>query len=160
MNLKRHKLLKFLTKETLKNELNKNETGVDYSLIYDFLKCNKIEYLEITTTLFNNNEIQRYYVGNKKGLFITDKGIESYTNRKYYNIFINVFLDYAKSFVQIFIPVFSLIIAYIALTIKLDSQKKQYEKELQEVKMILKQQQINIKELEEHKKTHYNLKTE
>ena len=64
MNLKRHKILKFLTKETLKNELNKNETGVDYSLIYDFLKCNKIEYLEITTTLFNNNEIQRYDVGN------------------------------------------------------------------------------------------------
>jgi len=159
-NLKRHKLLYILsTQKTLKelkgiNNSDENiyiEKHLSYLYILKVLKVSGYELNILMKELTENNEID-YYLWNdedKRGLFATSKGLTSFANKKYIKLFWDNIINNSKSVVQIFIPILSLIIAYLAITTKLDNKKKQDEKELQEVKLLLLKEQEHIKLLED-----------
>jgi hypothetical protein len=151
LNKKRHKLLELLSKHRNNVELKKakyNALGVSFDEIYKELYCNEDELQILTAELYTSDEIDYHNAHNIVGLFAKDKGLTAFSNRKYIKICWDNFFNTSKNIVQVFIPVFSLIIAYVALTTKSDNLQKQYEKELQEVRLLLLKQQERIKLME------------
>lgn len=150
-NLKRHKLLRILSKGRDNFHIIKNRKsvfGVSFDEIYKKLNCDGDELHNISTELYTSKEIEYFDYDGVIGLFSTAEGLTSFSNKKYINVFWGNFFNTSKNIVQVFIPVFSLIIAYVALTTKTENLKKQYEKELQEVRLLLLKQQEHIKLLE------------
>lgn len=153
MNLyiKRHKLLELLSKHRNNVELNKakhNALGVAFEDIFKELNCNEDELCIITSELYTSDEIGYHNAHSITGLFAKDKGLTAFSNKKYKKLWWDNLFNISKNIVQILIPIFSLIIAYVALTTKSNNLHKHYEKELQEVKLLLLKQQEDIKQLE------------
>jgi predicted membrane protein len=151
LNKKRHKLLELLSKHRNNVELNKakyDALGISFSDLYAELNCNDDLLQIITAELYVSDEIGYHDAYNVIGLFAKDKGLSAFSNRKYIKLWWDNLFNISKNIVQIFIPVLSLIIAYIALTTKSNQNRKQSEKELQEVKELLLKQQKDIKALE------------
>jgi hypothetical protein len=151
LNKKRHKLLEILSKHRNDFELKKakyNALGVSFIEIYKELNCTDDELQIITAELYTSDEIGYHDAHNIIGLFAKKNGLSAFSNQKYINIWRDNLFNTSKNIVQIFIPVLALIVAILSFTLKFDNLQKQSEKELQEVKLLLLQQQKRIKVLE------------
>mgnify|MGYP000892693112 FL=1 len=148
--IKRHRLLKLLSKHRnnviINNPVN-SSLGVTFEDIYKDLNCTEKDLYIITSELYISDEIGYHDANNIVGLYVKEKGVSAFSNRKYINILYDKLINILKNIVQIFIPILSLIIAYVALTTKTNNLKKLYEKELQEVKKELKEQKLYIESL-------------
>ncbi|GAA4276000.1 hypothetical protein [Aquimarina mytili] len=111
------------------------------------MKCNRFELEKISSELYQNKEIG-YYDYDFKGLYIEEKGVASYSNKKYYSLFINWITDSIKLGVQIFIPVLSLLIAYMALSLKLKNTNIENERRIIHLENKLKYFEKQVKELD------------
>jgi len=88
-NLKRHEILRILSEQYIKVELEKegyNVLGVPYKTLEKELDCNDIELRLILSELFNSKEIKYHDAYNVIGVFALEKGLESYSNDKYLKI--------------------------------------------------------------------------
>ena len=153
LNKKRHKLLELLSKQRNNVELKKakyNALGVSFTDLYVELNCNDDELQIITAELYTSDEIGYHDAHNITGLFAKNNGLSAYSNKKYIKLFWENIFNVSKNIVQIFIPVLALIVAILSFTLKFDNLQKQSEKELQEVKSLLLEQQKRIKVLERH----------
>lgn len=160
LNKKRHKLLELLSIQlnnfNLKKSYN-NTQAIDFETIYKELNCTEDELEIITSELYTCDEID-YYRNKFVGLFAKKNGLTAFSNEKYLNINRKNRIENIKSFVQIVIPVFALIVAILSFTMKFDNLKKQYKKELQEVKLLLLKQQKRIEVLESNTETNQKAK--
>lgn len=151
LNKKRHKLLELLSKHRNNVELKKakyNSLGVSFNDLYKELNCNDDELQIITAELYTSDEIGYHDANNIVGLFAKQNGLSAFSNRKYINLWRDNLFNTSKNIVQIFIPVLALIVAILSFTLKFDNLQKQSEKELQEVKSLLLEQQKQIQLLE------------
>jgi|GEM_PF-1380333 len=162
LNKKRHKLLELLAKHRNNVELKKaknNALGISFTDLYKELNCNDDELQIITSELYTSDEIGYHDAHNINGLFAKNNGLSAFSNKKYIKLFWENIFNVSKNIVQIFIPVLALIVAILSFTLKFDNLQKQSEKELQEVKLLLLEQQERIKVLEHQKQTNQSLKT-
>lgn len=151
LNKKRHKLLELLSKHRNNVELKKakyNALGVSFTELYAELNCNDDKLQIITAELYTSDEIGYHDAHNITGLFAKNNGLSAFSNKKYIKLFWENIFNVSKNIVQIFIPVLALIVAILSFTLKFDNLQKQSEKELQEVKSLLLEQQKRIKVLE------------
>ena len=137
IDYKRHILLKVLTNQRINLELKKapnNVLGVSFDIICKELNCNR-DYLNLVTSeLFISEEIEYHDAGNIVGLFITEKGKTSFSNKKYYNRIKDRYKERVKFFVQITIPVLALIVAILSFSLKLENFRIELNNEIQELR--------------------------
>jgi hypothetical protein len=152
MNYKRHKLLKHLAFRNIEYwQKQKGFTNpyMTFNEICEKLKWNKTELDIIYIQLESQLELKQSVKNMNNILTITEKGILSYSNKKYFNLYSKSIIVGIKDMAQIFIPVASLIIAFLALTYsKPKTQKSEYKKELNKIETnidSLKTQMIEIK---------------
>ena len=143
-NLKRHKLLKELSKLIINIDENKahkdcNKVSMTFKQIDKFLNITRQEREIILSDLWNSKEIILCEIPNdSKSCYINNPiGISSFSNKKYVKKNEDIFIKWLKNFVQIFIPIASLTITIIILLI---NPKNNYDKlnvELQTIKLKL-----------------------
>lgn len=152
LNLKRHKLLRILSKQRNDLELEKaeyNSLGVTFEKIFEGLNCDEDELKLITSELYTCEEIGYHDANNVIGLFAKGNGLSAFANKKYYRQYWKRITELTKNAVQIIIPILSLLIAFVALTIKFESLNKSTENKIDN----LEKQVIEIKsELDKTKK--------
>lgn len=158
-NIKRHRLLNILTEQHVNLELGKtgnNILGVPFEALYRELKCNDSELRRLSSVLLVNQEVGYYDVSDITGLYATEKGIASFTDKKYINENRNRIKSNLKDIVQIIIPILSLAIAFMALTLKIENLTLLNSKELQEAKKQINSLKLRIETLESNSKTYLN----
>jgi hypothetical protein len=132
-SLKRHKLLKILSKQ--RNIFSLTKTGViavEKVIILDKLKCSEIELKNILSELFINKEV-KYYNNGFIGYYSTVDGVSSFTKNKYINEFFKFLKNIFLNISQILVPILSLIITIIVIT----KENKKDKKELDKIKTTL-----------------------
>jgi hypothetical protein len=110
MNIRyrQHKLLKLLYNKYQSSDHSINKIAdVDFTTIYKQLGCTESQYLLISPKLISEEEVD--YSGN--GLFITAKGIISYSEKKYLKENRKIKNEYLYDVVKWLIPVMLFIIA-------------------------------------------------
>lgn len=161
-NLKRHKLLQILSEHFIKVETEdiSDPIGVSFDDLQSKLNCSKIELRRISSTLYDNKEVDYMDVG-VVGMFATEKGLSAYSESKYLRESNLRLKNNIKDLIQIIIPVFSLIIAFLALTHKLEKQNVENEKQLNliNLKVLLQGRKIDNL-IESTKKDTLKLKVE
>ena len=93
---------------------------------YDGYENYCIEYL---LKYYNEDEI-KYTNVDHNGVYSTNKGLQSFTDKKYLNEFNKSLISNIKNTVQIIIPVLSLIIAVAVLFLKIDSATLQLKESI------------------------------
>jgi hypothetical protein len=153
-NIKRHELLKILSRQRVGIELEKDGykiIGVSFDNILKELKCNEYQLRELSACLYDNKEIDYYNVDNVTGNYCTEKGLSSYIDKKYLKIRLSNIIGYIKDATQVFIPLLSLIVAIIALTTKLENSERKYNLEIQKLRQeILRIDTRNKKEINQN----------
>jgi hypothetical protein len=87
INLKRHQLLRILSKQRIKVETKKSEIlGISFDEIFKELKCNEDELVLITAELYDLDEIKYFDFKQIKGVFVRPKGLKAFSNEKYLKI--------------------------------------------------------------------------
>lgn len=104
----------------------------------------------ILSELIESQEIICFNLKNIGYIINEKKGISALADKKYINRNWKIILDWIKNFVQIIIPVLALFIAYVSLTSKLDSQKTQSNKELQELRNEIQELRNTMQEQKEY----------
>ena len=163
-NKSKHLLLKKLSKKYIDDidnpntKVNADVIGLKLTEINSLLKVNSSQRELILSELEESKEIEPFEF-DEKGFFINDNGMTSFVNKKYVKRNEDIIINWFKVFVQIVVPVLALVIAVLSLTIKLDNVKMQSDKELQNIKNIMKEQkkriellELNQKNLPNHKK--------
>jgi hypothetical protein len=151
MNSKRHKLLEILSKRAIDIQLrniNESAVGVSYEKICERLNCNRDELYKLSNVLFDEKEVGTHDAYEIKGMYATQKGITSYTDKKYLRLRNLRIKNNVKDIVSIVIPVLSLLIALASIWFKVDTINTKNEKEIKEMKRELK---LNDKKLEDLK---------
>lgn len=147
-NIVRHRILRELSKITIKNDVKSITQIVNeqYDLTLEELpkrtKCSDIEIRRSVSLLLLNNEVFLLNT-EKKGLLIEEAGVSAYSTNKYIKVFYNNIISIIKDVVQILIPVISMIIALIAVA-NSDSKKS----DMLEIKM--QKMQIQLKDIGEY----------
>ncbi|VXB23336.1 conserved hypothetical protein [Flavobacterium sp. 9R] len=158
-NRKRHFILKKLvekrnTKIDVRNaRIDANEIGLSLDEIDRFLKVTSTERELILSELYKNDEIISFSLS-VNGCFINENGVSSFSNKKYLKKNEDIIINWFKLFVQIVIPVLALLVAVLSLTAKFTILKMQSDKELQEIKYVMKEQKKRIEELEKKTGAH------
>ena len=151
LDVKRHELLRILTKKRKDIDLRKskdNVSGVSYDVIYKELKCNAEELHSITSELYTSNEIEYHNNYNIIGVFATKNGVTSFNNKKYLNRIKEKRRESIRFFVQTIIPVLALVVATLSLSLKFDNLKMQSDKELEKLEYKLLKQKERIDNME------------
>lgn len=161
-NRKRHKTLEILSSKRIQFDSGQIEPnfilGVDFEDIKSLLNTDRDTCEIIFAPLYNNNEVEYTDIG-VKGLFLTQKGLTSYSEKKYLKENNKIIISWLKNFVQIVIPVLALVVAVLSLTLKLRNFKIQSDKEIQKINTIISDQKNRIKSLEDKIEIHLNHKT-
>lgn len=156
-NIKRHRTLKILSKNRVLDDIgesnNKTLLGVSFDEIqsklgYDRKKCELV-----FSALYENEEVEYTDMG-IKGLFLTRKGLVSFSDKKYIKENNKIIIGWLRNFVQIVIPVLALVIAVLSLTLRMDILKMQSDKEMQKLTTTIKEQKLRIETLESKSKKH------
>lgn len=143
MDYKRHKLLEILSKRAIDVQLRKiNESaiGIPYEKICESLNCDRDELYKLSNLLFDEKEIGKHDAYGVNGIYVTSKGITSYTDKKYLKLRNSRIKNNTKDIVSIVIPVLSLLIALASIWFKVDSINSKNEKEIKELRKELKLQ--------------------
>lgn len=145
-NLKRHRLLQLLSQHFIKVETedSSDPIGISFEDLQSKLDCSKIELRRISSTLYDNKEVDYMDIG-VVGMFATEKGLSAYSDKKYKRESNLRLKNNIKDLIQITVPLLSLIIAFLALTSKIDTLNKQNEKQMNclEKKILLQENKIN-----------------
>lgn len=160
-NRKRHKILKLLSPSFIlfnsDQMTSEDKFGVSFDNLERELKYNRNDCEKVFSRLYSDEEV-KYTNTSVVGLHLTQKGLDSFTNKKYLKENYDLIIDWIKDFVQIIIPILSLLIAFFALTSRFNSISEKIENKVNEntsVKIHQLQLQIdslkNIKNLENNK---------
>jgi hypothetical protein len=144
LNNKRHKLLEFLSNHKNNVKLKRTQSigiGVSYEEIYKELNCKDVDLQLITAELYSSDEIGFFNAYNIVGLYATEKGVASFSNKKYRRLNNAFIKNSIKDLVQIIIPVLSLVITILVI-INNDSKKTKEIKAIEQ-KLELIQKHIN-----------------
>ncbi|WP_264543090.1 MULTISPECIES: hypothetical protein [Flavobacterium] len=118
METKRHKLLEILATRAIAinlREIKESATGVSYEEICKKLKCDRTELYQISSLLYIEKEVIYHNNYGVNGLCATEKGISSYTYKKYLRARNSRIKNNIKDIVSILIPVLSLIITILVI---------------------------------------------
>lgn len=152
IDTKRHKLLGILVKRRFEVELKKVENdiiGISFDKVFQSLNCDEEQLKLITTDLYTSNEIEYHNAHGVIGLSATKRGGVAFANKKYLNRVYERRKEVVKFIVQTVIPILALVIAMLSLMLKFEGLKIQSDKDLQELKTVIKQQESRINKLEE-----------
>jgi len=139
-NLLRHRLLGILSRQYVISENSDSDSiplGVAFEKIYKELKCNEQELRISISELYENAEIGYYNVRNIVGLHAFERGIASYSTKKYRWVFFKNIIGSISISTNIIIPIFSFVISCIALYISVDRDKTKDTTELNTLKQRL-----------------------
>ena len=142
-DLKRHKLLKLLSIQTLKfhsDELPKNEAmGIPFDEIMTKMKCDKIKLNLIAAELYQNKEIGYHDAFDVIGMYCDKNGLTALSNNKYKARYWKDFWNNLFTISQIIVPIMALAVALITV---LDSrQSKEHTEEILLLRKELNRQQ-------------------
>lgn len=112
-NIRRHRLLEILTHLYLKPE--EEVIGVSWDELKSKMNCSFEKIVEISSPLYDEKEVDDYDTYGIKGLYVTRKGVSSYTTKKYKRENTKLIFESAKNWVQTTIPLLSILIAFYAL---------------------------------------------
>ncbi|TXD55576.1 hypothetical protein ES044_17930 [Polaribacter sp. IC066] len=158
IDYKRHNLIVMLSKNRTSKELRINlleKTGFSFENVCKKLKCNRKELHEITSELYENQEIL-YTNIELKGLYGTRKAIEADTNNKYKKRYYDLWLNVGRNISQILIPILALTITILVIVEDNQSTNIKIQELRLEVLNILKQKEM----LENPSKKNHPIKKE
>jgi hypothetical protein len=159
LNLKRHKTLEVLSIKRIQFDSGQIDSGftlgVSFEELQSELKSDREKCEIIFAPLYNENEVEYTDVG-VKGICLTQKGLTSFSNKKYVKENKKIILNWFKNFVQIAIPVLSLIVAILVI-IKDDIKTS---KEIRAIEQKVELLQDNIKLLEENLQSNFHQNTD
>jgi len=140
-NRKRHKVLQLLSTSRIQFDSGRMESdfklGVGFDDLQRELNCDLDTCELIYSTLYNEKEVEHTNTS-VYGLFATQKGLTSYSERKYVKENNKIITNYSRNFVQIVIPILSLIVAILAISLKIDNANKDVNEKILDL-----QRQIN-----------------
>lgn len=149
-NRKRHKVLGLLSKSRIQFDSGKIESdfklGVSFEELQKELKCDLNTCELIYSTLYYEKEVEHTDTA-VYGLFSTQKGLTSYSEKKYLKENEKLIVNYLRNFVQIVIPILSLIVAILALTLKLDNVKEETDRKIEHLKKTIDEQEKILQEI-------------
>ena len=132
-NLLRHQILEILTKQYIIAENSSEPLGVSFTVIESELKCTNVFLRQSISELYDNKEIGYHDAYDIIGVHATEKGVASFSNKKYWRIDRLTKVNFIKDCIQIIIPVLSLIVAVLAITMKIDNANEATRKSQIEV---------------------------
>jgi hypothetical protein len=145
-NVLRHRLLGILTKQYIISEKSNDTLGVSFTDIESDLKCTDTFLRQSISELFENKEIGYHDAYDIIGIYATEKGVASFSTKKYWRTDRLIKVNFIKDCIQIIIPVLSLIVAVLAITMKIETvneaTKKSQIEVLQRVEALEKSQNI------------------
>ena len=118
-NRQRHKVLKLLSVSRI--QFDSGRKKANFKLGVSFVDLDTCEL--IYSTLYNENEVE-YTNTAVIGLISTQKGLKSYSEKKYLKENEKIIIEYIKNFVQIIIPILSLIVAIFAIKLKIQTSEE------------------------------------
>lgn len=165
-NRKRHKTLEFLSDNFIEFESGERKPnfklGKSFEDIVFELKIDAKITEQIFSRLYLDGEVKFTNAHWKNGLYLTQKGLSSFTSKKYLKENENIVLNWLKVFTQIIIPILSLIIAVLALSLKFNSITDSVEKKVNKLhKLELKRLELkldSILHLESNRKNNHIFK--
>jgi len=158
-NRQRHKVLKLLSVSRIQFDSGRRNAdfklGISFDDLQKELKCDLDTCELIYSTLYNEKEVE-YTNTAVVGLMSSQKGLKSYSEKKYLKENEKIILDYFKNFVQIVIPVLSLIIAIFAIQLKIETSNDKTNKKIENLQIQLNKQKQFINDLKYNKKSNPN----
>ena len=148
IDTKRHKLLGILTKQRKDLELKKaeyNALGVPFDKIYKELDCDEDELQSITSELYTSEEIGYHDAHNIVGLFVKDKGVTAFANKKYSNRIV----ERRKERVKFILPILAILISSASLYFSkfANIDEKQFDKVNREMQMKIDTLELQVNKL-------------
>jgi len=146
INKNRHKLLGLLSEQYFNRQFENQDTYLSFDFIKTNMKVSDRELMLLYSKLHEDKEADFYSVSGNEGLYATDKGVTSFSEKKYVLENEKIFFDRLKNWTQIIIPILSLSATILVIT-------------LSEIRINKKQEDINelnkrVKELETMVKSH------
>ena len=86
--------------------------------------------------MYDEKEIEYHDANGVIGIFSTEKGLASFSSKKYYKLFWNNIFDNLKSIIQIIIPVLSLVITIMVINKDDLKTTKEIQKMKNEIKSL------------------------
>ena len=117
--------------------------GVDFKELQSELNSDRNTCEVIFAPLYNEKEVEFTDVG-VDGLFLTQKGLASFSQKKYIKENEKIILSWLKTFVQIVIPILSLVIAVLALSIKMNDLNSKTSDKIQSIEKNVESMQSDI----------------
>lgn len=149
-NVLRHRLLGILTKQYIVSEKSNEPLGVSFTDIESELKCTDTFLRQSISELFENKEIGYHDAYDIVGVHATEKGVASFSNKKYWRIYWTNIKDSVKYWFQILVPVLSLLVALIAVTHDLKEYNEETNIQLKEMKSQIELLQSQVEQLKFH----------
>lgn len=115
-NLKRHKLLKILADKYIKaNQGEEQALGVSWEELTSKLNLTMDELLEVSSTLYAEEEVAKHDAHGIKGIYAKMKGVSAYSSKKYKREHERIVFERLKNWIQTIIPVLSLTITIVVV---------------------------------------------
>lgn len=149
-NLLRHRLLGILTRQYIIAEKSSEPLGVSFKNIETELKSSESVVRMSLSELFENKEIGYHDAYDIVGVHATEKGVASFSNKKYWRIYWTNIKESVKYWFQILVPVLSLLVALFAVTHDFKKHNEESNIQLQEMKSQIELLQSQIEQLKFH----------
>lgn len=149
-NLLRHRLLNILTRQYIIAEKSREPLGVSFKSIETELKCSESVIRMSLSELYENEEIGYHDAYDIVGVHATEKGVASFSNKKYWRIYWTNFKDSVKYWFQILVPVLSLLVALYAVTHDFKKHNEETNIQLKEMKSQIESLQSQIEQIKFH----------
>ena len=156
-NLLRHRLLGILTKQYIVAEKSSEPMGVSFENIESELKCTDIFLRQSISELYVNEEVGYHDAYDIIGLYASEKGAASFSNKKYWIIYCSNIKDSIKYWFQILVPVLSLLVALFAVTRDFKVNNAETNIQLREMKSQIELLQSHIEQLKSHNSDSLNI---
>jgi len=149
-NRQRHKVLKLLSVSRIQFDSGRRnidfKLGVSFDDLQKELNCDLDTCELIYSTLYDEKEVE-YTNTSVIGLILSQKGLKSYSEKKYLKENEKIIIDYFKNFVQIVIPILSLVIAILTIQLKIDTSNDKTNKKIENLQIQLNKQEQIINDL-------------
>lgn len=149
-NILRHRLLGILTKQYIIAEKSSEPLGVSFTVIESELKCTDVFLRQSISELYENKEIGYHDAYDIVGVHATEKGVASFSNKRYWKIFWTSIKDSVKYWFQILVPILSLLVAFVAVTHDLKEHNEETNIQLREMKSQIDLLQSQVEQLKFH----------
>ncbi len=151
-NSKRHKLLKILADKYIKaNQGEEQALGVSWEDLISKLNWTMDELLEVSSTLYAEEEVAKHDAYGIKGIYAKMKGVSSYSSKKYKREHERIIFDRIKNWVQTVIPILSLTVTFTVIIlseVRLQSKDKKIDELTERINKIendlIKSQEVRV----------------